>query len=84
LYGFSGPVSSQKTGLALAFSFYSSNRNPGKAFVGLSKKRFNCQCRARALCQAAEAEKLCVPKASSLGLVCLAIVSDGFISDDQK
>jgi hypothetical protein len=41
LYGFSGPVSTQKTGLALAFSFYSSNRNSGKAFAGLSKKKKN-------------------------------------------
>jgi len=38
LYGFCGLVSSQKTGLALAFYFYSSNRNSGKAFAGLSKK----------------------------------------------
>jgi len=38
LYGFSGPVSIQKTGLALAFFLSSSNRNRGKAFAVLSKK----------------------------------------------
>jgi hypothetical protein len=33
LYGFSGPFSIQKTGLALSFFLYSSNRNPDKAFA---------------------------------------------------
>jgi hypothetical protein len=39
LYGFSGSVSIQKTGLALAFFLSSSNRNRGKAFAVLSKKK---------------------------------------------
>jgi hypothetical protein len=39
LYGFSGLVSIQKTGLALAFFLSSSNRNRGKAFAVLSKKK---------------------------------------------
>ena len=68
----------------LPFLFIRLIETLAKLLSAFQKKRFNCQCRARALCQAAEAEKLCVPKASSLGLVCLAIVSDGFISDDQK
>jgi hypothetical protein len=38
LYGFSGSVSIQKTGLALVFFLSSSNRNRGKAFAVLSKK----------------------------------------------
>jgi hypothetical protein len=36
---FLGPVSTQKTGRALAFFLSSSNRNRDKAFVVLSKKK---------------------------------------------
>jgi len=38
-YGFSGSVSIQKTGLAFVFFLSSSNRNHGKTFAVLSKKR---------------------------------------------
>jgi len=42
LYGFSSPVSDQKTGPAFAFFFIRlSNRNPDKAFAGLSKKKYS-------------------------------------------
>jgi hypothetical protein len=39
LYGFFGLVFIQKTGLTLAFFLSSSNRNRGKSFAVLSKKK---------------------------------------------